>query len=222
MGIGWGSGGTPSCPPVLLLRPAAHPLVPSFPPLLRGAALLSIFIERPGKTADGNGRETGSRSTRFPLPPTFHSTLNPSIFAGVASRRLPERFTHPRLFDPPRLSQSHLLFRSLRGSVSLSLSHAHHHLFFPSRTNSSFSSLLFAQANLRKFMDLVQHGQVDKVSKLLDRGFDPNYQDGETGGKTADITTRSSNRSLYLEHIHLQRPPQPPVRPPVFPVRVLV
>lgn len=42
-----------------------------------------------------------------------------------------------------------------------------------------------AQGNLRKFMDLIQHNQVDKVSKLLDRGFDPNYHDSETGGKAA-------------------------------------
>lgn len=32
-------------------------------------------------------------------------------------------------------------------------------------------------------MDLIQHNQVDKVAKLLDRGFDPNYHDSETGGE---------------------------------------
>ncbi|XP_037346941.2 SH3 and multiple ankyrin repeat domains protein 2-like isoform X2 [Pungitius pungitius] len=40
---------------------------------------------------------------------------------------------------------------------------------------------LHTKANLRKFMDLIQHNQVDKVQKLLERGFDPNYHDGETG-----------------------------------------
>ncbi|XP_047187643.1 SH3 and multiple ankyrin repeat domains protein 1-like isoform X2 [Scophthalmus maximus] len=40
---------------------------------------------------------------------------------------------------------------------------------------------LHTKANLRKFMDLLQHNQVDKVAKLLERGFDPNYQDSETG-----------------------------------------
>ncbi|XP_075873623.1 SH3 and multiple ankyrin repeat domains protein 2-like isoform X2 [Nelusetta ayraudi] len=40
---------------------------------------------------------------------------------------------------------------------------------------------LHTKANLRKFMDLVQHNQVDKASKLLDRGLDPNYHDSETG-----------------------------------------
>ncbi|KAK2920451.1 hypothetical protein Q8A73_002655, partial [Channa argus] len=36
-------------------------------------------------------------------------------------------------------------------------------------------------ANLRKFMDLIQHNQVDKVSKMLERGLDPNYHDSDTG-----------------------------------------
>lgn len=35
----------------------------------------------------------------------------------------------------------------------------------------------------------MQHSQVDKVSTLLERGFDPNYQDAETGGE-ADVRTR--------------------------------
>lgn len=32
-------------------------------------------------------------------------------------------------------------------------------------------------------MDLIHHSQVEKVSKLLERGFDPNYHDSESGGK---------------------------------------
>lgn len=32
-------------------------------------------------------------------------------------------------------------------------------------------------------MDLIHHSQVEKVSKLLERGFDPNYHDSETGGE---------------------------------------
>ncbi|KAI4795425.1 hypothetical protein KUCAC02_031419, partial [Chaenocephalus aceratus] len=40
---------------------------------------------------------------------------------------------------------------------------------------------LHTKANLRKFMDLIQHNQVDKVLKLLERGIDPNYHDSETG-----------------------------------------
>uniref|UniRef100_M4AHD3 SH3 and multiple ankyrin repeat domains 2 n=1 Tax=Xiphophorus maculatus TaxID=8083 RepID=M4AHD3_XIPMA len=40
---------------------------------------------------------------------------------------------------------------------------------------------LHTKANLRKFMDLIQQNQVDKVGKLLERGLDPNYHDGDTG-----------------------------------------
>lgn len=31
-------------------------------------------------------------------------------------------------------------------------------------------------------MEYIQHHQVDKVSKMLERGLDPNYHDPETGG----------------------------------------
>ncbi|XP_049339267.1 SH3 and multiple ankyrin repeat domains protein 2 [Astyanax mexicanus] len=40
---------------------------------------------------------------------------------------------------------------------------------------------LHTKANLRKFMDYIQNQQVEKVSKMLDRGLDPNYQDPDTG-----------------------------------------
>ncbi|KAJ8247688.1 hypothetical protein GJAV_G00249120 [Gymnothorax javanicus] len=40
---------------------------------------------------------------------------------------------------------------------------------------------LHTKANLRKFMDHIQHRQTDKVSKLLEKGLDPNYQDPDTG-----------------------------------------
>ncbi|XP_048825594.1 SH3 and multiple ankyrin repeat domains protein 2-like isoform X2 [Brienomyrus brachyistius] len=40
---------------------------------------------------------------------------------------------------------------------------------------------LHTKANLRKFMDHIQHHQLDKLTKLLERGLDPNYHDPETG-----------------------------------------
>lgn len=39
------------------------------------------------------------------------------------------------------------------------------------------------QANLRKFMDHVHHLSVEKITKMLDRGLDPNYHDLESGGQ---------------------------------------
>uniref|UniRef100_A0A8C8MEV6 SH3 and multiple ankyrin repeat domains protein 2-like n=1 Tax=Oncorhynchus tshawytscha TaxID=74940 RepID=A0A8C8MEV6_ONCTS len=40
---------------------------------------------------------------------------------------------------------------------------------------------IHTQANYRKFMDHIQHLQLDKVVKMLEKGLDPNYQDPDTG-----------------------------------------
>uniref|UniRef100_H3CGM8 SH3 and multiple ankyrin repeat domains 2 n=1 Tax=Tetraodon nigroviridis TaxID=99883 RepID=H3CGM8_TETNG len=50
---------------------------------------------------------------------------------------------------------------------------------------------LHTKANLRRFLDLVQQRQVEKVSQLLERGLDPNYQDSETGAIPLRLPPRS-------------------------------
>ncbi|XP_077446537.1 SH3 and multiple ankyrin repeat domains protein 2-like isoform X3 [Stigmatopora argus] len=52
---------------------------------------------------------------------------------------------------------------------------------------------LHTKANLKKFMDLILHNQVDKVSKMLERGFDPNYHDSETGESPLTFTAHLVN-----------------------------
>ncbi|XP_060695129.1 SH3 and multiple ankyrin repeat domains protein 2-like isoform X3 [Hemiscyllium ocellatum] len=42
-------------------------------------------------------------------------------------------------------------------------------------------SKLHTKANLRKFMDYIQHRALEKIVKMLDRGLDPNYYDSESG-----------------------------------------
>ncbi|KAF3846126.1 hypothetical protein F7725_003204 [Dissostichus mawsoni] len=42
---------------------------------------------------------------------------------------------------------------------------------------------LHTKASLKKFMDYIQTSAVDKMTKFLDKGLDPNYQDPDTGGK---------------------------------------
>ncbi|XP_057185237.1 SH3 and multiple ankyrin repeat domains protein 2b [Triplophysa rosa] len=52
---------------------------------------------------------------------------------------------------------------------------------------------LHTQVNLRKFMEYIQHHQVDKVTKLLERGLDPNYQDSETGETPLTLAAHLDN-----------------------------
>lgn len=56
-------------------------------------------------------------------------------------------------------------------------------------------------------MDLIQHNQVDKVAKLLDRGFDPNYHDSETGGEAAHKHPEQTQSSDA--HYSVQMAPNP-------------
>lgn len=85
-------------------------------------------------------------------------------------------------------------------SLTLSLSHILY--------TSISLSLSALQANLRKFMDYIQHHQVDKLSKMLDRGLDPNYHDPETGGmykckhRHIDRDTHTLIALIVSVHIH--------------------
>uniref|UniRef100_A0A8C5D3V5 SH3 and multiple ankyrin repeat domains protein 2-like n=1 Tax=Gouania willdenowi TaxID=441366 RepID=A0A8C5D3V5_GOUWI len=69
---------------------------------------------------------------------------------------------------------------------------------------------LHTKANLRKFMDLVQHNQVEKVSKMLEKGLDPNYHDSDSGespltfaahlDNMVDITKVLKNGGAHLDY----------------------
>ncbi|KAI5616172.1 SH3 and multiple ankyrin repeat domains protein 2 isoform X2, partial [Silurus asotus] len=52
---------------------------------------------------------------------------------------------------------------------------------------------LHTQANLKKFLEFVQHHQVDKVTKLLERGLDPNYHDSDTGETPLTLAAHLDN-----------------------------
>lgn len=39
-----------------------------------------------------------------------------------------------------------------------------------------------SQASLKKFLDYIQTGAVDKLAKVLDKGLDPNFHDPDSGG----------------------------------------
>ena len=45
-----------------------------------------------------------------------------------------------------------------------------------------FLSSVWSQANLRKFIDYVLSGQSEKVTRLCEKGLDPNFHDLDSGG----------------------------------------
>ncbi|KAM9301663.1 SH3 and multiple ankyrin repeat domains protein 2 isoform 2-T2 [Gastrophryne carolinensis] len=52
---------------------------------------------------------------------------------------------------------------------------------------------LHTKANLRKFMDYIQHCSGEKVCKMLERGLDPNYHDPETGDTPLTLAAQLDN-----------------------------
>ncbi|NXL56357.1 SHAN2 protein, partial [Chordeiles acutipennis] len=52
---------------------------------------------------------------------------------------------------------------------------------------------LHTKANLRKFMDHVHHLTVEKITKMLDRGLDPNYHDLESGETPLTLAVQLDN-----------------------------
>lgn len=42
---------------------------------------------------------------------------------------------------------------------------------------------MFLQANLKRFMEHVHQKNVEKVSKWLEKGLDPNFHDSDSGGE---------------------------------------
>ncbi|XP_072322858.1 SH3 and multiple ankyrin repeat domains protein 2-like isoform X2 [Scyliorhinus torazame] len=63
-------------------------------------------------------------------------------------------------------------------------------------------SKLHTKANLRKFMDYVQHQALEKIVKLLERGLDPNYYDSDSGETPL---TRAAQLEIPVEVIKALR-----------------
>ncbi|KTG39294.1 hypothetical protein cypCar_00018586 [Cyprinus carpio] len=65
---------------------------------------------------------------------------------------------------------------------------------------------LHTKANLRRFIDYIQHHQLEKLSKMLDRGLDPNYHDMDTGVRFPEVPLNSRQRgSLQKNSLSVSR-----------------
>ncbi|XP_051979068.1 SH3 and multiple ankyrin repeat domains protein 2-like [Xyrauchen texanus] len=61
------------------------------------------------------------------------------------------------------------------------------------KVNEKQIEKLHTQVNLRKFMEYIQHHQVDKVANMLERGLDPNYHDPDTGETPLTLAAHLDN-----------------------------
>ncbi|KAA0705055.1 SH3 and multiple ankyrin repeat domains protein 1 [Triplophysa tibetana] len=59
----------------------------------------------------------------------------------------------------------------------------------------------YLEANLKKFMDYVQTGAVEKLGKALEKGLDPNYHDTESGGETHRLMSVNPEASEKSERV---------------------
>uniref|UniRef100_A0A8C2CWQ6 SH3 and multiple ankyrin repeat domains 2a n=1 Tax=Cyprinus carpio TaxID=7962 RepID=A0A8C2CWQ6_CYPCA len=58
---------------------------------------------------------------------------------------------------------------------------------------------LHTKANLRRFIDYIRHHQLEKLSKMLDRGLDPNYHDMDTGETPLTFAAQLENTVEFIK-----------------------
>ena len=59
------------------------------------------------------------------------------------------------------------------------------------------------QANLKRFMEHVHQKNVEKVSKWLEKGLDPNFHDSDSGGEHTHTHTHTHRVELIKHTWHL-------------------
>lgn len=65
---------------------------------------------------------------------------------------------------------------------------------------------LHTRTNLRRFLEYVQNGQVEKVTKMCSKGLDPNFHCQDSGGKYPSYNTSKLKCNLLQNIFHLCRP----------------
>ncbi|XP_050990785.1 SH3 and multiple ankyrin repeat domains protein 2 [Labeo rohita] len=58
---------------------------------------------------------------------------------------------------------------------------------------------LHTKASLRRFIDYIRHHQIEKLSKMLDRGLDPNYHDMDTGETPLTFAAQLENMVEFIK-----------------------
>lgn len=56
---------------------------------------------------------------------------------------------------------------------------------------------LHTRANLRRFLDYVQNGHVEKITKMCTKGLDPNFHCQDSGGKQFIFIVSSRIINIY-------------------------
>jgi hypothetical protein len=64
-----------------------------------------------------------------------------------------------------------------------------------------------SKSNLKKFLEHVHNGNVEKINKMCNKGLDPNFHCSESGGKVfRKITpTKFKIRTLKIKHFDRQK-----------------
>lgn len=96
-----------------------------------------------------------------------------------------------RVYKQTNLDEKALSKLSTKVFLLMSIEHCWCTVFnFHSLTSVSFFSNP-SQASLKKLLDYIQTGTIEKMAKVLDKGLDPNFHDPDSGGEFA--TTRYGN-----------------------------
>lgn len=70
--------------------------------------------------------------------------------------------------------------------------------FFISTHWHPFPSPSATQASLKKFLDYIQTGAIEKIAKILDKGLDPNLHDPDSGGEFIHSLCANSQWILHF------------------------
>lgn len=94
-----------------------------------------------------------------------------------------------RVYKQTNLDEKALSKLSTKVLLFVSVEHCWCMNFSP--TDILFLPPLFfiSQASLKKFLDYIQTGAIEKMAKVLDKGLDSNFQDPDSGGEFVTTLT---------------------------------